>query len=761
MEPARPLQLAALGVALFSLLVYLVCLWWLETKSWERNIDKAPSWIVFGTTWEAQWAVAACALALCAAACAFCEGVDLTTYAAKPMAQLKALEMKLPRFRRWRLGGGHRFMTLAMALILCRVVSLHVQMYRGSRPNHPASWGKFVGTLDLTGDGKKDTRADHLRALKSHAFQLGWDAMVPMSLLGIPTAQFSPPLRAVGLSHEAAIGFHRVLGSVTLILVSGHFGLYGLAWAMDGGAQQFWDETLQVCHHGPRVTKVPMGRAFRPGCQGISNFFGLLAWGAGILIGLGSFHAVRRRSYALFMATHQLHVAWWFFAVLHWPGALSFVAPALIFFVADAARRLLSERTIRCACTRHGPKLTTILVPCPDYTIKELTGGVFRLRSFAISLMWHPFSISGAIETPDGCAALIHVFDARDGTPGTWTHALCRLAARPFIELECRGPILAPLALQRKAARVARGQPLLLVAAGSGLAPAIAFLRLVRLANPAPKQQVRFVAIVRSAQQIEVLDAFCLPTHGAATNEAWLQTEIHITRRKTAPKLEARASMPQHGRIVVRADANANLIAVAAHWPTNVLDEAKNPLAPDEEEAKEAPRVMDKAPPGPASLEDACSILGAAFGFVFMSYVVVAREDAPFGRESPYFFDASKDGNPNTISGGLTLIVCSVTAFAGAYGSLLLCGWARRWRRVPDDVVSPADVELRVPPSPRGAEVVLATAGARPDLGEVVKRADAQLGFDAEVMAGGPDVLLGGLEDRLGGRAVKRMTWAM
>ena len=83
-----------------------------------------------------------------------------------------------------------------------------------------------------------------------------------------------------------------------------------------------------------------------------------------------------------------------------------------------------------------------------------------------------------------------------------------------------------------------------------------------------------------------------------------------------------------------------------------------------------------------------------------------------------------------------------------------------RRRRVPDDVVSPADVELRVT-SPRGAEVVLATAGARPDLGEVVKRADAQLGFDAEVMAGGPDVLLGGLEDRLGDRAVERMTWAM
>ena len=40
-----------------------------------------------------------------------------------------------------------------------------------------------------------------------------------------------------------------------------------------------------------------------PGCMGISNFFGFLAWGAGILLGIGSFYMVRRRSYALFMAT--------------------------------------------------------------------------------------------------------------------------------------------------------------------------------------------------------------------------------------------------------------------------------------------------------------------------------------------------------------------------------------------------------------------------------------------------------------------------
>ena len=56
---------------------------------------------------------------------------------------------------------------------------------------------------------------------------------------------------------------------------------------------------------------------------------------------------------------------------------------------------------------------------------------------------------------------------------------------------------------------------------------------------------------------------------------------------------------------------------------------------------------------------------------------------------------------------------------------------------------------------------MFATAGARPDLDAVVKRADEQLGADADVMVGGPQPLVDGLEDRLRGRIVERMTWAM
>ena len=94
------------------------------------------------------------------------------------------------------------------------------------------------------------------------------------------------------------------------------------------------------------------------------------------------------------MAAHQLHFLWWLFAVLHWPGMLSFVAPALVFFIADTARRRVSESTARCAvATTPDEKLATVVIPFPGYTSKQLTGGVVRLRRTDISLMWHPMTI--------------------------------------------------------------------------------------------------------------------------------------------------------------------------------------------------------------------------------------------------------------------------------------------------------------------------------------------------------------------------------
>ena len=122
-------------------------------------------------------------------------------------------------------------------------------------------------------------------------------------------------------------------------------------------------------------------------------------------------------------------------------------------------------------------------------------------------------------------------------------------------------------------------------------------------------------------------------------------------------------------------------------------------------------------------------------------------------------FDRRKDGNPNVVSGGLSLIVCAAAAFVGAVIALAVSAGIRRRRR--RSYRSASDVELKETKSDAAAELVFATVGARPDLGDILRRANEELGADADVLVGGPQRLVDGLEDRLRDRIVERMTWAM
>ena len=123
-------------------------------------------------------------------------------------------------------------------------------------------------------------------------------------------------------------------------------------------------------------------------------------------------------------------------------------------------------------------------------------------------------------------------------------------------------------------------------------------------------------------------------------------------------------------------------------------------------------------------------------------------------------FDRRKDGNPNVVSGGLSLIVCAAAAFVGAVIALAVSAGIRRRRR--RSYRSASDVELKdVGDAGAAAELVFATVGARPDLGDILRRANEELGADADVLIGGPQRLVDGLEDRLKDRVVERMTWAM
>ena len=105
------------------------------------------------------------------------------------------------------------------------------------------------------------------------------------------------------------------------------------------------------------------------------------------------------------------------------------------------------------------------------------------------------------------------------------------------------------------------------------------------------------------------------------------------------------------------------------------------------------------------------------------------------------------------------MIVCAAAAFFGAVIALAVSAGIRRRRR--RSYRSASDVELKEVKADAAAELVFATVGARPDLGDILRRANEELGADAAVLIGGPQRLIDGLEDRLKGRVVERMTWAM
>ena len=292
------------------------------------------------------------------------------------------------------------------------------------------------------------------------------------------------------------------------------------------------------------------------------------------------------------------------------------------------------------------------------------------------------------------------------------------------------------------------------------------------------KKNIRLVAICRTASQLESLDAFCLPATGRLadepawvqragdTAEPWLSSEIHLTRAPDAPAathaVTEKATRPSAGRVVVRRDGE-RLFAVAAPWPTDADATATttaSPLFPDADETKESPPAP--APPGPSGAaggDDAAAVLGSGIGFLAAAYAVAWREDPPFARHGKYLFDRRKNGNPNVVSGGLSLVVCAAAAFVGAVIALAVTACIRRRRR--RSYRSASDVELKDVDAGAAAELVFATCGARPDLGDILRRANEELGADADVLIGGPQRLVDGLEDRLKGRVVERMTWAM
>ena len=69
--------------------------------------------------------------------------------------------------------------------------------------------------------------------------------MIPVSLLGVPLSRTSSLWRLAGLSYEEAIGYHRSLGRLTIVLTSFHALGYFVLW-LQNGFEKLWTELFTM-----------------------------------------------------------------------------------------------------------------------------------------------------------------------------------------------------------------------------------------------------------------------------------------------------------------------------------------------------------------------------------------------------------------------------------------------------------------------------------------------------------------------------------
>lgn len=301
-------------------------------------------------------------------------------------------------------------------------------------------------------DVEKQGMTFALKVLNDTVYYAGVGGLLPMTLIGIPLSRTSALWRAVGRSYEEAIAFHRTLGHLMMALYTYHGVGYMLYWLLRG-IDVLVEEMSDWLDCGQ--------------CTQINNLAGAISWAAGFLLWLTSLKWARRRNYALFFTTHQLHLVFFGFGCIHWPTILAYAAPSIVFYAADLMLRMHISRQgveaiARVRPSLAEPSLTTLViarsgdastaprpaVECPHSveTVAKGEGGVCpasggrppseaddgeewsggcvylavpklgRLPYF----QWHPFSIGGST---DGGSLIVHVRRCEG-----WTKRLAKLA---------------------------------------------------------------------------------------------------------------------------------------------------------------------------------------------------------------------------------------------------------------------------------------------------------------------------------------------
>lgn len=531
-------------------------------------------------------------------------------------------------------------------------------------------------------------------------FFAGVAAMAPLSVLGLPLSRTSALWRAVGVSFEESIALHRWCAFAMLSLLSFHGVAYFVAWAA---------VSFQTLHH-EAVNGFDCGS-----CRKINNTAGIIAWLASLIMWLASVERARRWNYASFLLTHRLHYIFAIAACVHWPGCMTFLAPSLIFITADRALcmhgklRTTVELRARLGGGAKTPAATTIYLQLPrrssagmsaqelgaavcpgmrraastasavekstaaNGTMAEWIGSTINIAMPDLSLRQrclrlcshgrHPFTICDVVEIPvhggveEEPIGIVHV-----STCNRWTRELADRAvsnAHPnaSVRAELLGPFPAPPVLLGVVHRAMQNEPLLLIGAGSGLAPVVAVVRRIAAALEGQAMEmvsnvdVVLVCIVRDCELLDMLSGTMLPrAQTGITAYPWLRSELHVTKltaTSTSAHGDERSKPAEDGAGTQRAPLERIFVRQGAQGYVDVTSApaCSTALAPSN-------RVAGSRWPA----REVLSILGATLGYLSCWYGVLNNASSQL----------HENHTSTLLSGGLGIVLASISALVGA-----------------------------------------------------------------------------------------------
>ncbi len=278
-----------------------------------------------------------------------------------------------------------------------------------------------------------DIKADNNKHLQIPARVLGHLTTLGMSLLIVPVMRNGVIEAVFGVPFERAVKYHRWLGTLTYLLVTGHFLLWAIKWGIEG----------TLGHNLFTINDLTLSTDLAGGADPVKhadNFtigFTFLAW---IALSVSVFLAVfaRHKAFEVFYNVHvYVGIVFYAVALTHAWTSWYYISAPLILWYCDRAHRVYAQQTG--ACTAHSAtynreaRVTTLVLPASSLTNAHQPGQFIWLCVPAVDVaQWHPFTIASPPTDGHGTPATHMTLRIRDMGDDTWTHMLAqRVAANP------------------------------------------------------------------------------------------------------------------------------------------------------------------------------------------------------------------------------------------------------------------------------------------------------------------------------------------